>query len=201
MLKARLTAFVISVILGSLFLSSAVYAPWTTLGTGYAIKTNYHGIDVPPYTPVTATAGTLDSGVVNVTFRWHMPNDTVRWEISVPVWKNGTKGQWNNGTETFIWYANDTQTPDVIGDWGVQAFFTGPDGKDRANLTDVIKIKAESFNTVPEMPFGTIAAVVAMLIAFGLFIVKKKRIPRDSAQSKLISKANVNTHFSFVCIF
>jgi len=177
-LKARFIPWGIVLILGSLILSSAVYAPWTTLGTGYAITTDHHGIDVLPGTPVTATAGTLDPNVLNVTFRWHMPNDTVRWEISKPVWPNGTKGKWNNGTEALIRYANDTQMLDVLGDWGVQAFFIGPKGKDRANLTDVVKIRAESFNVVPEVPYGTIAAVAAMFVAFGLFIVKKKRIPR-----------------------
>ena len=177
-MKARFIVVAISIILGSLILCSAVHAPWTTLGTGYAITSNVHGIDILPGTSVTVTAGTLDPSVVNVTFRWHMPNDTVRWEVSVPVWENGTKGTWNGGTEALIWYANNTQIPDVFGDWGVQAFFIGPGGTDRANLTDVLKIKATSFNTAPEIPFGTIAAAAAMFIAFGLFIIKKKRIPR-----------------------
>jgi len=176
-LKSRFMVVVVSLVLGLLILPNAVSAPWSTLGTGYAIATNYHGIDVPLGTPVTATAGTLDPGVVNVTFRWHMPNDTARWEVTKLVSQNGTKGKWNNGTEALIWYASDTQILDVLGDWGVQAFFRGPDGNDRANLTDVIKIKAESFNVVPQVPFGTIAAAVAMFVAFGLFIVKKKRMP------------------------
>jgi hypothetical protein len=165
----------IPLILGLLILTSAVHAPWTTLGTGYAITTDHHGMDVPPGAPVTAIAGTLDPNVVNVTFRWHMPNDTVRWEVSVPVWTNGTKGKWNNGTEALIRYANDTKMLDVLDDWGVQAFFIGPNGNDRANLTDVIKVRAESLNVVPEVPYGTIASVAAMFVAFGLFAIKKKK--------------------------
>jgi len=180
-LKVRLIVWGIPLILGLLILSSVVYAPWTTLGTGYAITSNVHGMDILPYTPVTVTAGTLDSNVVQVTFRWHRPAGSVLPpipDVTKPVYTNTTMGQWNNGTWALIRYANDTKIPDEIGDWGVQAFFRGPDGKSRANLTDVVKIKATSFNAVPEIPFGTIAAAAAMFIAFGLFIIKKKRIPR-----------------------
>lgn len=159
----------------SLFVSVAiVYAPWSTLGTGYAITSNYHGIEVPPGTPITVTAGTLDSNVVKITFRWHMPNDTVRWEVTVPIFTNGTTGEWNDGTTALIRYAQDTQIPDVIGDWGVQAFFQDSTGKDRAGLKDVIKIKATSFNAVPEVPFGTIAIFIVMLGALSVFALKKK---------------------------
>jgi len=166
-------------ILGSLILSSAVYAPWTTLGTGYAITSNVHGIDILPGTPVTVTAGTLDNRVVNVTFRWHRPNESVAWEDVVNVWTNGTMGQWNNGTWALIRYAQDTHVPDEVGEWGVQAFFQDSEGRDRAGLEDVIKIKATSFNAVPEIPLGTIAAAATMFVAFGLFIiVKKKRTPK-----------------------
>ena len=82
------------------FLVSAVYAPWSTLGTGYAITSDYHGVDVFPGIPVTVTTGTLDASVVQVTFRWHMPNDTARWEETVAVSTNTTTGQWNS----LFWY-------------------------------------------------------------------------------------------------
>ncbi len=154
---------------------NVVYAPWQTLGTGYAIKTNYHGIDVPLGIPVTATAGTLDSRVLQVTFRWHRPDDSVAWEDVVLVWTNGTMGQWNNGTWTPIRYAQATRIPDEMGDWGIQAFFQDSEGNDRAGLEDVIKIKAESFNAVPEIPIGTIGAAVAMLSALALFAFKRKQ--------------------------
>jgi len=63
----------------------------------------------------------------------------------------------------------------TINDLGVQAFFQGPSGKDKANLTDVIKIRAESFNVTPEAPLGTIAVTLSMLAALGIFALKKKR--------------------------
>jgi hypothetical protein len=163
-----------------LILIPVVHAPWSTLGTGYAITTNYHGIDVLPGTPITVTAGTLDADVVNVTFRWHRPpdgNGPVAWEDVVSVWENGTTGQWNNGTWALIWYANKTRALDEYGDWGIQAFFQNSKGKDRAGLKDVISIKATSINVVPEVPYGTIAILIAMLGALTIFAIKKKRIP------------------------
>jgi len=64
----------------------------------------------------------------------------------------------------------------VLGDWGVQAFFRDSTGKDRAGLTNVINIKATSFNAVPEVPFGTLAILTAMFGAIAIFAVRKKRV-------------------------
>lgn len=175
-LKHALIIMLISI--STLFLVNIAYAPWSTLGTGYAITSNYHGVDVLPGTPVIVTAGTLDANVVNVTFRWHMPNETARWEVTVPVYTNGTTGQWNNGTTALIRYANNTQIPDVVGDWGVQAFFQDSTGKDKSGLKNVISIKATSFNTIPEIPLGTIAATATMIFALAFFMVKKKKTIR-----------------------
>jgi len=181
--KVPLTFLLVSI--GLVAMVTVVHAPWSTLGTGYAITSNFHGIDVPPGTPVTVTAGTLDPNVVQVTFRWHRPpdgNGPVAWEDVVPVWQNGTKGQWNNGTWANISYAQDTRTPDELGDWGVQAFFQDSEGRDRADVPRVVKIKATSFNAVPEVPFGTIAVFLAMIGALGIFAIKKK--PRLAFSSR-----------------
>ena len=178
-LKHKISLAVAMLVCILLISISVVNAPWSTLGTGYAITSNYHGVDISPGTPVTITAGTLDSNVVKITFRWHEPpdgNGPVRWEVTVPIFTNGTTGQWNNGTTSEIRYAQATQTPDVLGDWGVQAFFRDSTGKDRAGLEDVIKIKATSFNAVPEVPFGTLAILVAMFGAIAIFAVRKKRV-------------------------
>jgi len=47
---------------------SLTYAQWDALKSGYAVTTNYQGKEVPPGTRVTATAGTTDEKVINVTF-------------------------------------------------------------------------------------------------------------------------------------
>ena len=65
----------ISVVLVSLIMSSAVYAPLATLGTGYAVTSNYEGVDVPAGAEVIITALTIDPSVDRVTFRWHEPPD------------------------------------------------------------------------------------------------------------------------------
>lgn len=163
--------------LSVVILVNVAYAPWSTLGTGYAITSNYHGIDVPPGTPVTITAGTLDHSVTQVTFRWHFPNGTAAWaDIVVPVSANGTQGAWNNGTVVDILYAQDTRIPTVMGDWGVQAFFQDSTGRTKAGVDDVVKTKATSFNTIPELPLiGTAGAVIAMLLGFGLFARRRRK--------------------------
>jgi hypothetical protein len=166
---------VLLVFLGLFGIMSSAYAPLSTLGTGYAITSNYHGKDVPLMATVIVTAGTLDSRVTQVTFRWHRPNDTVVREVTIPVFTNGTTGQWNNGTTALIKYAIDSFRPDLPGDWGVQAFFRDSGGKNRAGINDVIKIKATSFNVVPEVPFGTAVILLSMFGALGVFAIKKKQ--------------------------
>lgn len=165
----------------TLMLVSSAYAPWSTLGAGYAVTSDHHGIIVSLGTPVTVTAGTLDSRVSQVTFRWHSPpdgNGPVAWEDAVAVWQNGTTGQWNNGTTALIWYANNTHPPNELGDWGVQVFFQDSEGREKSGVENVIKIKATSFNAIPEIPLGTIGAVGAMIFALAFFVVKKGVRPR-----------------------
>jgi len=186
MKKSRLMPLMLTLLcIGMLASISVVYAPWQTLGTGYAITTNYHEVDVLPGNPVTATAGTLDPGVVKVTFRWHRPpdgNGTLAWEDEVSPLLTSPYPPPNVPQEvidyvnsTTIWYAQDTRVLDEVGDWGVQVFFQGPSGNKKANVTDVIKIRAESFNVIPEVPLGTIAVTISMLAALGIFALKKKR--------------------------
>lgn len=163
------------VLTGFFGIMNSVYAPWSTLGTGYAITSNYHGKDVPLLAPVAVTAGTLDQLVTQVTFKWHRPDDTVVREITVLVFTNGTSGRWNNGTTALIMYAIDSFRPDVPGDWGVQAFFQDSGGKNRAGINNVIKIRATSFNVVPEVPFGTAVILLSMLGALGAFAIRKKQ--------------------------
>ena len=84
-------------------------------------------------------------------------------------------GQWNNGTWKLIKYAHSTQIPDVLGDWGVQAFFQDSTGRERSGLDDVIKIRATSFNVVPEIPIvGTAGAIATMLFGFWLYTKRRK---------------------------
>jgi len=159
-----------------LLLIQCVAAQWSTLNSGYAVTTNYHGKEVPPGALVTATAGTTNTNVKNVTFKWKYPNGTVAFiDENITVWSNGTK--WTNSSGSYlIYYAQSQHTLDVFGDWGVQAFFVGNGGRTKANIECTIKIRATSFNVIPNIPIlGTAGATMIMIISFGLFLKKKKK--------------------------
>lgn len=149
------------------------FAQWEAISSGYAITTDYHGMIVPPGALVTATAGTTNPNVVSVTFLWKDPTETVKYEINVVVWSNGST--YNGKT---IYYANSSYTPDIIGDWGVQALFIGEGGTVKANHADVVRIRATSFNVIPDLPvIGTAGAATTMLLGLGLFLYLKRRQP------------------------
>jgi hypothetical protein len=159
-----------------LLLISSANAGWSALNSGYAVTTDYHGIDVPLGTLVTATAGTTDSNILNVTFVWKFPNETVAFEdIDVAVWSNGTKYPDENGS--LVFYAQSSFRLTVEGEWGVQAYFKGLGGHLRGNGTDIIAIKATSNEIViPEFSFeGTSGTILAMSLIFALIHVKRKR--------------------------
>jgi len=179
-LKQKISLAVIFGTLQLLVLIGAVNAPWSTLGTGYAVTSDYHGTDVIIGNPVNVTAGTLDASIYQVTFKWNAPNGTegVWIDTFSPLVTNGSKGTWgSSGAELLIHYAWSVHAPDSIGDWGVKVLFQGADGTTKENADEVVKIKATSFNTVPEVPFGTIAILAAMFGAIAIFAIKKKRVP------------------------
>lgn len=181
----------VAVILISLVLGSTlVQAQWSALNSGYAVTTNYHGVDVLPGTEVTAWAGTTDSEVNEVEFRWLKPDGTlsvdpppiVRVYVSfrTPDVPSGVPEEiidWAEKNPSInVWYANNTQTPDILGNWTVQVFFYAPGGHLRGKESDIIRIRATSFNVIPEAPFGTIAILLAMFGALSTFTIKKKRL-------------------------
>jgi len=82
-------------------------------------------------------------------------------------------GEWNGQD---VREFSNTQIPDVVGDWGVQGIFYDGEGQGRGPIPDQPEktaIRARSFHAVPEV--ATIAAVLAMFGALGLFAIKKKR--------------------------
>jgi len=154
----------------------SVEAQWNALNSGYAITTNYHGKNVLPGTLITATAGTIDSNVLNVTFVWKFPNETIAFiDAEIVVGGNGT--EWTDSSGSFpIYYAQSSYRPTIVGDWGVQAFFNGPGGHIHGQGTDIIAIRATSFNVIPEIPvIGTAGAAIAMLLGLGLFTTRRKK--------------------------
>ena len=190
--KMKLRLAVASILFATLlaFASTNIAkAQWPALSSGYAVTTNWHGADVPLGEDVTAIAGTTDSQVHHVEFRWLHPLGEEIWSVNVTVFGPYTTpdvpsdvpqeiAYWaedNPGID--ILYANNTQTPEDLGDWGVQALFhdpTDPAKSLRGENSDIIAIRATSFNVVPEVPFGTIVISLSMFGTLSAFILKKR---------------------------
>jgi hypothetical protein len=172
----KITLVALMLVVLSLLIVS-VSAQWSALNSGYAVTTDYHGVDILPGTVVTATAGTTDANVRNVTFVWKYPNGTEAFiDPQVPVEFKGN--YWTNNAGSFPIYEATSSYRVVlpIGDWGVQAFFNGAGGHLQGQGSDTIKIRATSFNAVPDVPIvGTAGAVAAMFLGLGLFLKRKKR--------------------------
>jgi hypothetical protein len=181
------TKFLITALLLVTLFIASVNAPLTTLNSGYAIWTNYHGINIPGGTEVTATAGTTEHpdssahnklpNVTAVRFRWMPPG--------LPDFNSSLKTLTWDGTTYYngwpVYTANDTQALDVLGDWGVQAWFYDTDGKLR-NETGIEKIRAVSVNVIPDIPVaGTAGAAAVMLLVLGLYWHMKKKRPINNS--------------------
>src|SRR3990170_1051558 len=171
----RRRSILLSILTFALICSFAtiVYAPEQTLSTGYAITSNYHGIDVPPGSNVVVTAMTTDPSVYQVTFLWKDPTgQTADKEEVTPLFTNGTMYDGK-----LIYYAISENIVYTIGDWGVQALFQAPGGKTKQGITEVVKIRATSFNVIPEVPLiGTAGASIAMIA--GLTYRMKRKPPK-----------------------
>lgn len=161
-------------------LKGTVKGSFNALDSGYAIaRWPWDGGNILPGDSVTVRAGTTEPPhpeAVQVVFRWNQP-DGNHWDTP-PQDLTKSADTWG---EKPIWDAYDTQTLNMIGDWGVQALFIDEEGKlQGSNPYPIVKIKAISYHVIPELPFGTIAAVLSMVGALGIFaIVKGKRaIPK-----------------------
>ena len=192
-MKAKLLTIGFSTVLVSILMCSLVYASWSTLETGYAVTSNMKGTPVAG-NPVTITAGTLESTVETITFRWFAPPNgagEILLDETVPIYTNGTTGQWTNGTEAEIRYAQSTYKV-YQGEWKVEVIFHTYEGEITAEITINVEDTAgyslvgtdtdatfdnhnETNFVIPELPIGTIGATVAMAAALGLFAIKKKR--------------------------
>ena len=186
-MKLRFAILVIA--LAGVLLSATtivVQAQWPAISSGYAVTTNWHGVDVPLGQPVTAWAGTTNDSVHSVEFEWKDPDETSVWNETVSVFGPFTTPDvptnvppdivdWANSNHNVtIWYANCTRNPSVwtgtiIGDWGVKAKFMDTAGI--PGHEEYTAFRATSFVVIPEVPFGIIAVLLSM---FGAFFVKKK---------------------------
>jgi hypothetical protein len=146
---------------------SEAYAIKPGIPSSYDVTTNYHGIDVPPETEVTATATTTDTTVTGVTFIWKDPDNNEQSRAERTVDEN---------PDPYINGYTDSFTPGIVGDWGVQAIFHGHDGTPVPGL-DVIEkvaIRATSFFHVPEFQIvGTAGSLLSMLAGLVYYMRRK----------------------------
>lgn len=148
---------------------------FNALDSGYAItRWPWNGGDILPGDSVTVRAGTTEPPhpeATYVVFRWNQP-DGNHWD-SPPQALTESADTWDGKP---IWDAYDTQELYMIGDWGVQALFCNEEGKLQGpNPYPIVQIRAISYHIIPEVPFGTIATVLSMLGAFGVFAIVKRR--------------------------
>jgi len=176
------------------------------IASGFGVTTDWHGEEVPLGSTVTATAvwvpsdtgpgETPDTRILTVEFKWRAPapydeppqRDQI-WPILGPYYApNPPPGisipdeldKWlndeaNNGKEYY--YAQDTFVPtEYIGDWGVQAIFKDQIWQHGEWVQFTAK-RATSYETIPEVPFGTIAILAGWLGVLGIFALRRKHIP------------------------
>jgi hypothetical protein len=147
------------------------YSNEGSLSLGYYVTTNWHGIDVPTGTEVTATAKTTDHHVDKVTFTWKNPQGQTIWTDTVTVHPDGT---YNGKT---VYSASSTHTPTEHGNWTVEAQFQDEHNYIIFTWTETVAIKTTQFFVVPEIPIiGTAGASIAM---FAGLAIKTKRKPQN----------------------
>ena len=156
-------------------------AQWNDIDHGYAVTTEWgHSI--------TAWAGTTDSNVRTVEFQWLDTYGNPAWNHRLAVfgpyitpntppdapqeiisWAEQHPGK-------TVWYASDTQEPEVIGTWIVHSVFHGSDticGRCSHGFN------LSSLNAVPEVPFGTITIALSMFAVLGIFEIRRRRHARS----------------------
>jgi hypothetical protein len=167
-----------------LLIIPSVLAQWPEIKSGYAITTNWHGIDVPIGASVVATAGTTDLNIKKVEFKWKNPSGNIVWDDTIAVSGPLTTPnvppnvpqeviKWakeNRNSNIEYLYAQSEHTPNIVGEWGVQAIFYDDEGN--VNGQSHTKIKATSFFVIPEIT-GTIVGILAMLSAYGILKIRK----------------------------
>ena len=147
------------------------------LNSGYAItRWPWNGGEIYVYQDATVRACTTHPPhpeATQVAFRWIRP-DGSNWTVG-PFPLTNSSDTWDG---KWIFDAYNTKTLDMLGDWGVQALFCGPDGKELPiSPCPTVNIKAISWHVIPEVPLGTIMSLLGMLGGICVFaIVKRKTV-------------------------
>ncbi|MGQ9538270.1 MAG: hypothetical protein ACUVTE_01595 [Candidatus Bathycorpusculaceae bacterium] len=171
---------------------NAAKAQFNAINSGYAVTTNKHGQPVLIGESVTAWAGTTNQSVYMVEFVWKNETDYTIFAENVTNFVNYTTPNcpldapqeiinWAVNHENItIWYFNNTQIPNQLGNWTVQVFFYANGGHLCGQGSDIIKIRATSFHAIPDAPtVGTAGIITAMLFGLGLFKCKRNKVLKN----------------------
>ena len=142
------------------------------LDSGYAItRWPWNGGEIYAGESATVRACTTQyPKATRVVFRWYRPDGT-HFDVG-PKPLTNSSDTWDGKP---IWDANDTQTLDMVGDWGVQALFMDDKGRLQGPDSAIVKIRAISWHVVPEAPVGTITTILCMFGALGILALYKNR--------------------------
>ena len=146
-----------------------MFAIRSSISSGYDVTTDYHGLDVPPGTLVTATATSTDTAVTGVTFIWKDPDDNGLRRVTKTT---------DEDPDPSINVYTDSFTSNIEGVWIVQAIFHGPHRKPVPGLLfeDKVSIKAISFFVIPEsLIAGTAGTLFSMIAGLRYFARRKKK--------------------------
>lgn len=162
--------------------------PWSAIDSGYAVESNYHGIEIiipPPPTDLRARVGCLTenfydpisgAGVYEVVVHLRDPDGdvvdsaTVSWTDMVPgTSPHGAPIMWQ-WTSVDHYFAPATWE---VGDYSIKAYFYDEHGKELKNEDDLTAMRATTVMVVPEVPIGTLIIMLTMLA--GLAILARKR--------------------------
>ena len=148
--------------------------------SGYKVTTENFPNSVDLGGTITAWAGTTNSGIDEVKFRWIPPEGSgidpfiVIGDAagSVNVEGTGLVYQW---TASYIVGSTAANPVDEVGDWGVQAIFydhqnSGSGVGPVPEQPMPVHIIARSFHVVPEVPFGILGAVLVLFGACGVYL-------------------------------
>jgi hypothetical protein len=159
MRKSALLKCSIFIVLLAMFASMSFACATPPPHYNYAVTSNYHGVNVPLGQTVVVTATTDDPTVTSVVFIWKNAAKIEQWRVEVTV----VSGE-----------AQSSGEPNSIGDWGVQALFRDGTGQTIQYVTNVVAIRATSFNVVPEVPIlGTAGITFALVAALGVHVKRK----------------------------
>ena len=155
--------------------------PYNNLSSGYRVTTENFPDPVMLGDPIIAWAGTTNGGVDEVKFRWIPPQSSGMDPIVIIGTAEGYVDVPDVGL-VYQWSSTYTPTdPIELGDWGVQAVFYDEQNQGQGlgpipEQPYPLEIRARSFHAVPEVAIGTIAILIAMFGALGIFAVRRKRV-------------------------